>query len=264
MSYSLIDVEICDSITEIRLDHSKRRNSLSVEMIAELTSAFKEIGESEAAGIILGADGPVFCSGHDFEDMLDKDLAHMRQLMHTCSQMMQLIHAVPQPVIAKVQGLATGAGCQLALTCDMVVASENASFRTPGGVGGWFCITPMVAVTRAAGRKRALEMLLTGDIISAELASEWGMINRVVPAERLDDETRALMQRATQGSRMMMGIGKHAFYTQIEQDEARAYEYAAELMASTGTMAEPQERMRAFVEKRKPVLNKNGSQAGNL
>ena len=136
MSYSFIEVQISESITEIILNRPERRNALSYRMIAELTSAFNEVGASEALAVILGANGPVFCAGHDFADMLDQDLAGMRKLMQACSQLMQLIHAVPQPVIAQVQGPAIGAGCQLALSCDMTVASEAASFRTPGGGGG--------------------------------------------------------------------------------------------------------------------------------
>jgi enoyl-CoA hydratase/carnithine racemase len=139
-------------------------------------------------------------------------------------------------------------------TCDLVVASQQATFRAPGGAGGWFCFTPMVAVTRALGRKRALEMLLSGDPVAAELALEWGMINHVVPSEKLDEETHNLMARVTRGSRVMKGMGKHAYYAQIDLDEARAYEYAAELMAATGMMPDPQERMRAIMEKRAPRL----------
>jgi enoyl-CoA hydratase/carnithine racemase len=244
-----------DSICELRLNQPYKRNPLSFEMISELTAALQEAGQSEAWGIILGANGPAFSAGHDFNDMLARNFVEMRDLMHACSRLMQLIQTLPQPVIARVQGPAFGAGCQLALSCDMVVASSNASFRTPGGGGGWFCFTPMVAVTRAVGRKRALEMLMTGDPISAEQAFEWGMINRVVSPEQLADETLDLMRRAIRGSHLVKGIGKHAFYAQIELDEARAYEYAAELMASTGMMADPQERMRAFLEKRAPVLN---------
>jgi len=258
MTYTLIELQISDDIAQITLNHPQRRNPLSVEMIAELTTVFESLRSKAVAGIILAANGPAFCSGHDFKDMVDQDFEAMRKLMHACSQLMQLIHTVPQPVIAQVQGPAYGAGCQLALTCDLVVASEQAIFRTAGGIGGWFCITPMVAVTRAVGRKRALEMLLAGDPISADLASEWGMINRVVPPEQLEEETRDLARKVSQGSRLLMGIGKQAFYTQIELDEARAYQYAAELMAATGTMAHPQERMRAFVEKRKPVFENNG------
>ena len=258
MTYSLIEVQIRDDIAKITLNHPQRRNPLSVEMIAELTTAFESMTDSDVAGIILAARGPAFCAGHDFKDMLDQDLEAMRKLMHACSHLMQLIHLVPQPVIAQVQGPAYGAGCQLALTCDLVVASEQAVFRTAGGASGWFCITPMVAVTRTVGRKRAMEMLLAGDPISADLASEWGMINRVVANDKLAPETWELAHKVTQGSRLMKGIGKQAFYTQIELDEARAYQYAAELMAATGTMAHPQERMRAFVEKRKPVFENNG------
>lgn len=252
--YKLIDIQHNDCITEITLNHPEKRNPLSFQMIAELTAAFEAIKAGETSGVILGANGPVFCAGHDFGDMLDQDLSHMRRLMHACSNMMQLIHTLPQLVIARVQGPAVGAGCQLALACDMVVASTEASFRTAGGSSGWFCFTPMVAVTRAVGCKRALEMLMTGDPIRAELAAEWGMANRVVSPERLAEETLDLARRATRGSRLLQGIGKRAFYTQLELDEARAYEYATEMMAATGVMADPQERMRAFVEKRKPVF----------
>ncbi|MCP4428805.1 MAG: enoyl-CoA hydratase [Chloroflexi bacterium] len=256
MTYTFITASETETITEIRLNRPEKRNALTYEMIAELTAAFTEAGDSDAWGIILNASGRVFCAGHDFADMLDQDLAHMRKLMSACSRLMQLIHAVPQPVIASVQGAAIGAGCQLALSCDMVVASEQAAFRTPGGAGGWFCFTPMAAVTRAIGRHRALEMLMTGEPVPAEQASAWGMVNRVVPADALAAATRELITKATRGSRALKGMGKRAFYTQIELDEARAYQYAAEMMAVTGIMPDPQERMRAFAEKRAPRLNR--------
>ena len=255
MTYSNIAVQITDSISEITLNCPEKRNPLSSSTIAELTAALEEIAESDTLSVILGAQGMVFSTGHDINEMLGRELAGMRALMHACTRLMQLIHNIPQLVVAKVQGPAIGAGCQLALSCDMVVMSEKAFFRTAGGSGGWFCFTPMVAVARAVGRKRALEMLMVGDPISAELASEWGMINRVVPAEKLDVETRDLATRATRGSPLMMGLGKQVFYHQIDLDEAQAYAYATELMASTGTMEHPQERMRAFVEKRSPVFN---------
>lgn len=257
MTYIFITVQRDETITEITLNRPEKRNALTYEMILELTGAFQEAGDSAASGIILGAHGNVFCAGHDFADMLDQDLTHMRKLMQACSHLMQLIHQVPQPVIASVQGTAIGAGCQLALSCDMVVASEPATFRTPGGAGGWFCFTPMVAVTRAVGRKRALEMLMTGEPVPAKQAAAWGMVNRVVPPEALADETRTLMTKTIRGSRTLKGMGKHAFYSQIELDEAHAYEYAAEMMAATGIMPDPQERMRAFAEKRAPRLNQS-------
>lgn len=254
MSYRLIEVDAREGIVTIHLNRPEKRNALTLAMIEEVMAALRETAVSPAWGIILRANGPVFCAGHDFEDMVGRDLMGMRQLMQACAEMMQLIHEVPQPVVASVQGAAIGAGCQLALSCDLVVASQQATFRAPGGAGGWFCFTPMVAVTRALGRKRALEMLLTGDGITAELALEWGMINRVVASEKLEEETQNLMARATRGSRIMKGMGKKAYYAQIDLDEAQAYAYAAEIMAATGMMPDPQERMKAFIEKRPPRL----------
>jgi enoyl-CoA hydratase/carnithine racemase len=249
MSYTFICVEKNETILDIKLDRPEKRNALTLEMISELISAFREAGESDAAAITLSASGPVFCAGHDFNDMIPRDLAAMRELMHTCSQLMQLIHQLPRPVIASVQGPAVGAGCQLALSCDLVVAAEEASFRSPGGAGGWFCFTPMVALSRAVGRKRALEMLLCGDPVGAGQAADWGMVNRVVPAGRLVEATQELARRASQGSRLMIGLGKEAYYAQIELDEAQAYQYAAELMASTGTMPDARARMNRFIRK---------------
>ena len=254
MTYQWIEIATCDGIVEIILNRPEKRNALTLAMIEEVIRALRETAVSRAWGIILRAHGSVFCAGHDYEDMLARDLDGMRQLMHACGEMMQLVHEVPQPVVAGVQGAAIGAGCQLALSCDLVVASEQATFRAPGGAGGWFCFTPMVAVTRALGRKRALEMLLTGDGVTADLALDWGMINRVVPHEKLVEETQQLMARATRGSRVMKGMGKRAYYAQIDLDEAHAYEYAVEIMAATGMLPDPQERMKAFVEKRPPRL----------
>lgn len=250
MGYTAVQVKREDGIAEIVLDRAEKRNALTFEMIAELTDALTEIGSLEDSAVILRANGSSFCAGHDYEDMLSRDLSGMRQLMHSCSQLMQLLHQLPQPVIGAVQGYAIGAGCQLALSCDMVVASEDAFFRTPGGARGWFCFTPMVALARAIGRKRALEMLMTGDFVSAEKASSWGMVNRIVPANELKAASMDLAKKASQGSRLMMGLGKHAYYAQIELDESKAYEYAAELMASTGTMPDAQERMGSFVRER--------------
>ncbi len=254
MSYTFISVERNAAMLEITLNRPEKRNALTFEMISELISAFNGAEESDASAILLRANGPVFCAGHDYNDMIARDLAAMRQLMHTCSRLMQRIHQVPQPVLAAVQGAAIGAGCQLALSCDMVVAADVASFRTPGGAGGWFCFTPMVALARAVGRKRALEMLMCGDPIGADQAVDWGMINRVVPAESLVEAARDLARRASQGSRMMLGLGKQAYYAQLELDEAQAYQYAAELMASTGTMPDARERMNRFVRKRSANL----------
>ena len=249
---SLITLNISKPFAELKLTRASRRNALTEEMILEISSALDEVSSSDARGLIISADGPAFCAGHDFSDMHDRDLDKMMQLMQNCSAMMQKLPALPQVVIAKVQGPALGAGFQLILSCDLVVASNNTFFCTPGGKGGWFCTTPMVEVCRAASRKRALEMLLTGEPISVEQALEWGMINRVVSSEDLDSTTEELLSNATRGSAKSTAMGKEAFYTQIDFDKTKAYEYATRVMAETGVMPDAKERMAAFMEKRKP------------
>jgi len=165
-----------------------------------------------------------------------------------------VMQSIPQVVVAKVHGLATAAGCQLVATADLAVASDTAGFATPGGRGGWFCHTPMVAVGRALPRKRALEMGLTGDTIDARTALEWGLINRVVPMDELDQATIELLERATRGSALSKGLGKQGFYAQVDLDQPKAYAYAIELMASASQTEDGQEGMRSFVEKREPVF----------
>jgi enoyl-CoA hydratase/carnithine racemase len=252
MTQPLVDVRDRDGVAEIVLCRPERRNALSVAMIRELQAAIDRVGASGAAACVLGAMGPVFCSGHDFADMAGRGLEDMRAMLLACARMMQSLHELPQPVVARVQGLATGAGCQLALECDLVVASEEAAFETPGGRGGWFCTTPMVAVTRAVGAKRALEMVLTGDPVDARRALDWGMVNRVVPAASLEAEARSLAERASRGSLASKAMGKRAFYAQVALDEHQAYALATEVMASSALLADAQEGMRAFIEKRKP------------
>jgi enoyl-CoA hydratase/carnithine racemase len=181
-----------------------------------------------------------------------RDLASMRRLLLACSDLMQLLPTLPQVVIAQVQGLATAAGCQLVASCDLAVAAASARFAVPGGQGGWFCTTPGVAVARAVGRKRALEMLLTGDAIDAETALGWGLVNRVVPDDRLDEETRTLLERATRGSAVSKALGKHAFYRQADLDTAAAYAHATEVMAAASQIGAARESLRAFLEKRAP------------
>jgi enoyl-CoA hydratase/carnithine racemase len=176
----------------------------------------------------------------------------MRKLLKVCTVLMDAIQSIPQPVLARIQGLATAAGCQLVATCDLAVASSEAAFATPGGKGGWFCTTPMVAVSRNIGRKRALEMLLTGEVIDAQTAYDWGLVNRVVPSERLVEESQHLLEAATRGSFFSKGIGKQAYYAQIEMAQPLAYAYAQEVMASASQIPDAQEGMQAFLEKRKP------------
>ena len=170
----------------------------------------------------------------------------------TCTELMTLIQQVPQPVVARVHGLATAAGCQLVATADLAVASEDAGFAAPGGKGGWFCHTPMVAVARNVGRKRAAELAMSGDVIDARTALDWGLVNRVVPAAQLDSAVQDLLDRVTRGSAQSKGIGKQALYTQIDLDQAKAYAYAVEVMAATSQLPDAREWTQAFLEKRKP------------
>lgn len=252
MAYELITVERQDAFTTITMNIPQRRNALSIKHMLELTHAFREAGESDARGVILAGNGPAFSAGHDFADAVGQDLAFMRQMLRICTEMMDTIQAIPQPVLARVHSLATAAGCQLVATCDLAVASTAASFATPGGKGGWFCTTPMVAVSRNIGRKRALEMLLTGDAIDARTAYEWGLVNRVVAPEELVAESLRFLEAATRGSWLSKGIGKQAFYAQIDLPQHQAYNSAMEIMASTSQLPDAQEGMHAFLEKRKP------------
>ena len=242
-------------ISTITLNRPEKRNALALEVMLEVTAAFREVGASEARGVILAANGPVFSSGHNFGDMKGASLADARRLFQACTEMMDSVQAIPQPVCAKVHALATAAGCQLVATCDLAVASEDAAFATPGGKGGLFCHTPMVAVARNIGRKRALEMAFTGDPIDARTAAEWGLVNRVVPAEQLDEATHDLVSRAIRGSADSKAIGKHAFYAQVDLPQPQAYEYAIEVMAANALSPDAQEGIAAFLEKRRPNFN---------
>jgi enoyl-CoA hydratase/carnithine racemase len=252
MEHRHVEVEEADGITTLTLARPERRNALSLELMTELRDALRAIGDGKQRGVIVAAKGPVFSAGHDYADMVGRDLAGMRALLARCTELMGAIQTIPQPVIARVQGLATGAGCQLVGTCDLAVASSEASFQTPGGRGGWFCTTPMVSVSRAVGRKRALEMLFTGDPIDAATAAEWGLVNHVVPPDELEAATLALARRATRGSALSKGIGKQAYYAQIDLDQPKAYAYAVEVMAASALTEDGQESIRSFFEKRKP------------
>jgi enoyl-CoA hydratase/carnithine racemase len=252
MPYSDILVDRDGDYVTITMNRPERRNALSLHHLQELRQAFAEAGESDALGVILAGNGPVFSAGHDFADMVGSNLPEMRRLLWACTELMDTMQAIPQPVIARVHGLATAAGCQLVATADLAVAADTASFATPGGKGGWFCTTPMVAVGRNIGRKRALEMALTGDTIDAATAADWGLVNRVVPLEELEEATLDLLRRATRGSPLSKGIGKQGFYAQIDLDQPKAYAYAVEVMAAASQTADGQEGMLSFLEKRPP------------
>ncbi len=252
MEFEHILVERSGEFATITMNRPQRRNALSLAHMRELMTAFRQIGDSDALGIVLAGAGPVFSAGHDFADVADADLPAVRSLLMTCTELMTLIQRVPQPVVARVHGLATAAGCQLVATADLAVASENAGFAAPGGKGGWFCHTPMVAIARNVGRKRAAEMAFSGEVIDAATALDWGLINQVVPAEQLDTAVGALLERVTFGSAVSKGIGKQALYTQIDLEQPKAYDYAIEVMAATSQLPDAREGMRAFLDKRKP------------
>lgn len=240
-----------DTVT-ITMNRAARRNSLSGDHLAELLDAFSEAGETDATGIVLAAEGPVFSAGHDFGDVAERDFDGVRELLELCTELMRTIHSVPQVVIARVHGLATAAGCQLVASCDLAVAAESAGFALPGGKGGWFCHTPAVPVARSVGRKRLMELALTGDPIDARTAEQWGLVNRVVPDDDLDDAIADLLGRATRGSRASKALGKRTLYAQLDRPEEEAYDVALDVMARASQSAAAREGMAAFLNKRKP------------
>ena len=250
--YEHILVKREDGVVTVTMNRAARRNSLSAGHLAELLAAFRETASTDASGIVLAGAGPVFCAGHDFGDVAARDFAGTRDLLQLCTELMRTIQSVPQVVIARVHGLATAAGCQLVASCDLAVAAESAGFALPGGKGGWFCHTPAVPVARAVGRKRLMELALTGDVIDAATALDWGLVNRVVPDERLDEAIADLLGRATRGSRASKALGKQTLYAQLDRPEADAYTIAVEVMAAASQTPAAREGMESFLAKRKP------------
>jgi enoyl-CoA hydratase/carnithine racemase len=239
-------------VSRLTLARPERRNALSLALMREVIAALDDLPD-ETQAVVVAGEGPAFCAGHDLDEMLDRDLSFYRELFDACTQMMEMVHHIPQPVIARVHGPAYAAGCQFVAACDLTVAADSATFATPGVKIGLFCSTPMVPVSRAVGRKRAMEMLLTGEPISALTAQEWGLVNRVVPVDLLDEEVDELVVKITSYSPHVAGIGKKAFYAQIELDERRAYELAKSVMTSNAQLDDAQEGMAAFVGKRQPA-----------
>lgn len=252
MEYQYLRIKQDGPVTRLTLDRPERRNALSLAVMEEVISALGSL-PTESQVVVLGGEGPAFSAGHDLSEMLNRDVGFYRQLFEVCTVMMETIHRVPQPVIARVHGPAYAAGCQLVASCDLVVAAETATFATPGVKIGLFCSTPMVPISRAVGRKRAMEMLLTGTPIDARTAQDWGLVNRVVPADQLDQAVDQLVAEITKYSPLVIGVGKEAFYAQVELDEHRAYDLTKAVMASNARMADAQEGMGAFVEKRSPT-----------
>jgi len=253
MAEPLLVVRTDGPVSTIVLNRPGRRNALSMDLMGELIAALEEVAEKrEIAAVILAGEGPVFCAGHDLAEMVDRDINEYRKIFDVCTDLMTTMQRIPQPVIAQVDGMATAAGCQLVAACDLVVASDQAKFATPGVRIGLFCSTPMVALTRAIGRKRALEMLLTGRPIDATTAADWGLVNRVVPSEELSTVARELADQIAEASGFVVGLGKAAFYAQIDLDQPKAYAYAKEVMSMNALASDAQEGMGAFLEKRKP------------
>ena len=237
----------------ITLNRPDKRNALSLDLIEELLGTLRRVSaRAGVRAIVLEGAGPAFSAGHDLSEMIDRDVAFFQRLFDACTELMECIHRLPQPVIAKVGGVATAAGCQLVAACDLAVAAEGAKFATPGVKIGLFCSTPMVPVSRAIGRKRALEMLLTGRPVDAATALEWGLVNRVVPEDALDSEVAELVDAIARSSPLTVGIGKEAFYSQIELDEHRAYDLTKAVMTMNARADDAQEGMCAFLEKRPP------------
>ncbi len=240
-------------VAYVTMNRPKKRNALSLAHMRELIECFEKIGKNkETSVVILRGEGPAFCAGHDLSEMVGRDPEFYRNLFDVCCDLMRTIQSIPQPVIAEVHSIATAAGCQLAATCDLVVAAEEARFATPGVKIGLFCSTPMVALSRAVGQKKAMQMLLTGEFISAEEAFAAGLVNKVVPANELGETTRALADKIAESSPLVVGLGKGAFYRQLEMPTEQAYAYTKEIMSFNATYADAQEGMSAFLEKRVP------------
>ncbi len=248
---SSVVVEQDSVVTRITLNRPERRNALSLDTLRELDKALGSL-PSEARVVVLGGAGPAFSAGHDLGEMIDRPTQFYEELFGGCVEVMQRIHRMPQPVIARVHGVATAAGCQLVAACDLAIASDDAKFGTPGVKIGLFCSTPIVPISRAIGPKRAMEMLLTGREIDAHTAVSWGLINRAVPMDQLDHEIDTLIDQIIGFSGPVIGLGKEAFHRQIGLDETGAYELTKEVMVLNAEMADAQEGMGAFLAKRRP------------
>jgi enoyl-CoA hydratase/carnithine racemase len=237
----------------ITLNRPEKRNALSKELMQELIAALRETStQANIRAIVIDGAGAAFSAGHDLAEMVGSDPTFLDELFTTCTTMMETIHDLPQPVIAKVHGVATAAGCQLVAACDLAVAAQGTRFATPGVKIGLFCSTPMVPVSRAVGRKRAMQMLLTGEPIDADTALDWGLINQVVPADHLDDAIEHMVDAIARSSSYTVATGKHAFYQQIDRDEHGAYEHTKSVMTENALAHDAQEGMTAFLEKRSP------------
>jgi enoyl-CoA hydratase/carnithine racemase len=254
---AVASVEFDGPVAYVTMDRPEKRNALSVEMMEALVRCFRDVGRHDDAHVaILRANGPAFCAGHDLGELLDRDIDFYRREFDLCTAVIETMQSIRQPVIAQVHAVATAAGCQLVASCDLAVASEDAWFATPGVKIGLFCTTPMVALTRAVGRKKALEMLFTGDPLSARDALTAGLVNHVVPAAELASTARALAEKIATASPYVIALGKDAFYRQIDMPQPQAYDFAEETMSINAKAADAREGISAFLEKRPPDWGK--------
>jgi enoyl-CoA hydratase/carnithine racemase len=252
-TYRNIQFERDGALAFITMNRPEKRNALSVEHMQELIGCLKAIGQqTDLSVVILRGNGPAFSAGHDLAEMVGQTTEFYQHEFALCAELMETIVGISQPVIAQVHGVATAAGCQLVATCDLAVAAAEARFATPGVKIGLFCSTPMVALSRAVGRKQAMEMLLTGAFISAQEALAQGLVNRVVPADELAATTRALAEQVAAASPLVVGIGKQAFYRQLDLPLHEAYAYASDVMVANAALEDAQEGICAFLEKRRP------------
>jgi enoyl-CoA hydratase/carnithine racemase len=251
--YRNLIVRTDESAARITLNRPEKRNALSLELMQELIDALRGASaERSTRAIVIDGAGPAFSAGHDLSEMIGRDEGFLDELFTVCTVMMETIHDLPQPVIAKVHGIATAAGCQLVAASDLAVAAEGTRFGTPGVKIGLFCSTPMVPVSRAVGRKRAMQMLLTGEPIDARTALDWGLVNQVVPADELDAAVERLVEAIARSSAYTVAVGKQAFYDQVDRAEHDAYEHTKGVMTENALAADAQEGMTAFLEKRAP------------
>lgn len=239
-----------DVVTRITLNRPDRRNALSLELMEELTRALQE---ATGRVVVIAGAGPAFSAGHDLAELLAADTPEAAHVFSVCSTLMTTVQSIDQPVIARVHGVATAAGCQLVASCDLAICEAGARFATPGVQIGLFCSTPMVPLSRAVGPKRALQMLFTGDLIDAPTALEWGLVNDVVPLDELDDAVTSLATRIATASPMVLALGKRAFYAQAGLDQASAYDLATATMTSNAATDDAHEGISAFLEKRSPT-----------
>ncbi len=245
-----------ERVGRLTLANARARNPLSVAVMEEITGHLRrwaEQGPTEVAVVVVDHEGPAFSAGHDLKEMRDRDLDFYRHAFDVCTEMMLTVRRVPQPVIAAVDGVATAAGCQLVASCDLALATERSTFATPGVRIGLFCSTPMVPISRAVGRKRAMQMLLTGNPIDAATAADWGLINAVVPDDGLDEAVAGLVADIVRWSPTTIAYGKGAFYEQLDRDEPGAYELTREVMSVNAADPVAREGIGAFVDKREPV-----------